>query len=332
MIQSFPKGGNMSAIQKWAQDKHFILALVAPQLAMSAQDINILFKDLKKNRILIHAVALPDLSSWFTLYRSHRKTSLFLKELFSGFSDFSSESIEFAEILGNFDQVKRELNKSELKQLIAQMTSEEKTAQIQKMKDIQTNILDESFLDLESDIKGEPVDPKLQADFLAMFNESISGQFYLFVAVPCWLLYRDSATNLYRTARRGDYDSLEKLLRLDALLIHDPSIGKQVQLLRIKGKYSAYENLIESVLKKPKNKSTRKKMKYAIAGLISGISSTIDSPLTEPQIRELFDAIAQDTQKKPVDTDLPDSPEAFSKAIQRDRSYWIKLLKPDKRK
>ncbi len=322
----------MSAIQKWTQDKHFLLALVAPQIAMGAQDIHLLFKDLKQQKQLNQAFALPNLSSWFALYRSHRKTTLFLKQLFSGFSVFSSESIDFAEMLVNVDQVKRELDRPEIKQQLAQMTSEEKAAQVQKVKDIQTTMLNESFRDLESGIKGELVAPELQVDFLSMFTKSLAGQFYLFVAVPCWLLYRDSATNLYRKARLGDYDSLEKLLRLDALLIHDPSIGKQVQQLRIKGKYSAYENLIEFVLKKPKNKITRKKMKYAIAGLISGISSAIKHPLTEPQIRALFDAIAQDTQKKPIDTDLPDSPETFSKAIQRDRSYWSKLLHPDKRK
>lgn len=322
----------MSAIQKWAQDKHFFLALVAPQIATSSQDIHLLFKDLKQQKLLKQAFTLPNLSSWFLLYRSHRKTNLFLKELFSGFSGFSSNSIAFAEMLVNIDQVKRELDNPEIKQQIELMTLEEKAAQVQKVKDIQSTILNESFRDLESDIKGEPIALQLQADFLSMFTKSLAGQFYLFVAVPCWLLYRDSATNLYRKARLGDYDSLEKLLRLDALLIHDPSIGKQVQQLRIKGKYSAYENLIESILKKPKNKSTKKKMKYAIAGLISGISSAINHPLTEPQIRELFDAVAQDTQKKSIDTDLPDSPEAFAKAIQRDRYYWNKILYPDKKK
>lgn len=319
----------MSEIEHWAQDKPFLLALFAPQVATGAQDLHLLFKDMKNHKLLNQSFAQPDLSAWFSLYRSHRTINLFLKCLFSDFSPFSSESVDFGEMLSNADQIKKELGKPEIKKQLEALSVEGKVTCFQQAKAIQEKMLKESFEDLKMDNTGEPVPAEMKSEFLSMFTNSLEGQFYFFITVPCWLLYRDSATRIYRKARLGDYNSLEKLLRLDPLVIHDPSIGKQIQKFRFMGKSIAYENLIEAVLNKPKEKSTRKKMKYSVAGLISGLSLAINHPLTEPQIRQLFDAIAQDTRSQPIDTDLPESPESFAKAIQRDRFYWNKVLSPD---
>ena len=183
----------------------------------------------------------------------------------------------------------------------------------------------ESFYDIQSGNDDEPVDLQQKEDFLKSL-EVVEASFYYLVIIPCWILYQDYPTRLYRKARQGDYDSLEKLIRLDSLMIHDPSIGKQVHLLKMKRKRLKFEGLFEAVHKRPKSNITRKKMKYAYAGLISAISSSVKAPLSEPQIRALFDAIAQDSLKKDIDTDLPNGQETFSKAIQRHRKPWQKLL------
>ena len=183
----------------------------------------------------------------------------------------------------------------------------------------------ESFHDIQSDIDDEPIDLQQKEDFLNSI-EAVEASFFYLVIIPCWVLYQDYPTRLYRKARQGDYESLEKLIRLDSLMIHDPSIGKQIQLLRMKRKRLKFEALLDAVHKRPKSKITRKKIKYAYAGFLSAISSSVKTPLNEPQIRALFDAIAQDYKKNPIDTDLPNSPETFSKAIQRHRKPWQALL------
>lgn len=43
--------------------------------------------------------------------------------------------------------------------------------------------------------------------------------------------------------------------------------------------------------------------------------------LEEPDIRALFDAVAQDNGLE-MDADIPESPEAFYKAIYRARKFW----------
>ena len=96
--------------------------------------------------------------------------------------------------------------------------------------------------------------------------------------------------------------------------------------MRFAKKRVAFETLMDAIHRKPKVKLTRKKMKYALAGFISALSVALKTPLDEPQIRALFDAVAQDYLKTPIDIDLSDSPESFAKALQRNRKPWLAIL------
>ena len=57
----------------------------------------------------------------------------------------------------------------------------------------------------------------------------------------------------------------------------------------------------------------------------------INQKITAPDIERLFDAIAKD-EGKDSDADFQDQnePEALTKAVNRARSMWHILLKPDK--
>jgi hypothetical protein len=75
-----------------------------------------------------------------------------------------------------------------------------------------------------------------------------------------------------------------------------------------------------------------KRIKCSLAGLISAISELVGSKLTEPEIRRLFDAYQVRAGKGEIDCDLPDSPEAFAKAIQRGKKFWLNAINyPDKK-
>lgn len=318
----------MLAVEKWAENKPFIIALCAPQLVVSTRDINIDFLHLRERRIFNHQFPLPPLSRWFTVYRSHRKPIKFLKTFISDFSGLEKETIKSGEaaIEGLSALSSGKIIKPE-----HPPTAEE----MEQAKNSMQNILTESFLDLKRDFDKTPPIPAAKEEFLNMFSEGVlEGSFFLLVIAPCWLLYRTTPTRLYRKARLGDTDALEKLLRLDPLMLHDPTIGKQIQAFRFKNKNNVYQTLLEAPLKRPKGKFTRKKMKYAIAGLISALATSLKFELEEPDIRALFDAVAKDSEGKSIDTDIADSPEAFSKAIRRDRIYWLKMLNPnpDKKK
>jgi len=155
--------------------------------------------------------------------------------------------------------------------------------------------------------------------------------FFIRVWIPCWLLYGNFPPNILRSARLGNIDALEKLIRLDGSIIHDPKIAEFLNREASKKNKSTYNFLIRSIGKKPKGKVTLQKLKMNFAGLISSISSAIRHRLTEREIRDLFDAISKDTGKGDIDLDIPDSPETFAKAIQRERQFWSIIPQPDKK-
>jgi len=124
---------------------------------------------------------------------------------------------------------------------------------------------------------------------------------------------------------------MEKLIRLDTRVLNDRKIGEHFHQAKEKGKKATVDRLIEALRKGPKRRITIKKVKYSIAGLISLISIIMRYKLKEPEIKALFDAVAHDMGKGDIDTDLPESPEAFAKAIQRERSFWMPTLRPDKK-
>lgn len=315
----------MLAIEKWAEDKPFLIALFAPQLAVSARDMHKAFRHIRERRVLNHQYPLPVLPAWFVIYRSHRKPLGLMRKFISNFSKFGAEGVDFGDAIlegirlvrtGKLQASEIVPNAEDFHQILPQLQS----------------TLSASFQDIEDDLSDTPPEPSAKTAALKLFTDmELESSFHMLVLVPCWLLYREHPTRLYRKARLGDVDAIEKLLRLDPLLLHDPSIGKAIQAFRFANKTLAYENLIEASLKQPKARITRKKMKYATAGLISGLSSIIQAALTEPQIRALFDAIAQDADGSSIDTDLADSPEAFAKAINRDRAFWLKTLLADKK-
>lgn len=316
----------MLAVEKWSKGRPYLIALLAPQVATPAHDINQVFTQFKNRRVFSHQFPLPHLPSWSQLYRSHRKPAGFLRIMFSEFSSFSPESVQLADSLS---EGSKELCKNSVGKSPVQITAKD----ISKAKTLLDNALKESFLDIKADFSDESATPSDQAAFSEMLSDMpLESSFFFLVSIPCWLLYRESPTHLYRKARTGDIDAIEKLLRLDALMVHDPMIGQQIQKLRFNRKTSAYRTLLEAPLKSPKAKITRKKMKYAMAGFISALSSIIKPPLTEPEIRSLFDAVAQDSGRGAIDTDLPDSPESFYMAIKRDRDFWLQSLDPYRKK
>lgn len=66
-----------------------------------------------------------------------------------------------------------------------------------------------------------PDDPDEEA-MTDMLMASPSGQFFMRVWWPCWILYREYPPRLLRSARLGNLDSLDRLLRLDKRAIADP--------------------------------------------------------------------------------------------------------------
>ena len=156
--------------------------------------------------------------------------------------------------------------------------------------------------------------------------------FFYKVITPCWFLYGEHPTKLIKRARSRDFDALLKLVRIDRSVVHDPFISEYIHQLshqKNKTKIGALDKAISNGIN---SKLTIKKVKMSIAGLISKFSELLGHRLLEPEIRDLFDAIACDYDHElTMDTDIPDSSEAFTKAIQRERAFWEAMFRLDKK-
>ncbi len=313
----------MLAVEKWAKDKHPILAFIAPQLVVSTRDIHLDLYNLREQSISTNKLPLPPLPSWFAMYRSHRKSLNFIKTLFSESSVFSKETIEFGEAA--IEAVRMRSNGMNVKP--EHPPTAEDMEQVNNRVD---KMLSESFRDIKDDFDKAPLASEIKENNLKLLSEmELEAKFLQRVLIPCWTLYRMHPTRLYRKARLGDLGALEKLLRLDPLMLHDPAIDKHIKTFHLRNKINAYKTLVDAPLKRPKAKINSKKMKYTFAGLISAMSILIKSPLEEPDIRALFNAVAKDADGIRKDSDLENiSQDAFYRAIERDRKFWLQILLP----
>lgn len=157
---------------------------------------------------------------------------------------------------------------------------------------------------------------------------SAEGQFFFRVWLPCWLLYQSYPPLLMRRARRGDLDALDDLLRLDKSAICDPVLRRVWHEEVNSGNMGRRKRLLAAMAGRPKGRLTAKKMRANMGGLISQFASAFGCEVTEPEIKALFDRIAQARQGT-HDVNLPLSPEARYKAIRRHRN-WPSIFVADK--
>ena len=308
----------MLTIEKWAQDKPAFIALVAPQIAAFARDIPDIVKHQKKHRLFQHTFPVPDLLDWFTLYRSHHR---YLKP----FGGMIFDASPFGKQLLTFGYTLSELPKH-LDDLKGQTITPE---MITEGRQYLNDLLRMSFDDLANGFNDSPLSPDVR-EAVQKYKDDHETEliFLLLIAFPCWLLYKEWPSTLYRRAMKGDINAIHKLLRLDPITLHDPAIGKHIQDIRINGRQSVYEELLSAPLKPVKVKLTSRTLKDMLAGLISLLADTLKQPLTSTEIRDLLDAVAQDAEKWDIDTSLPESQEAYTKVIQRNRPEWKPLLQP----
>ena len=174
----------------------------------------------------------------------------------------------------------------------------------------------EYFDDIDKD---KLLDLVAQPEFLFIFK----------IIIPSFLFYGEHPAKLYRKARQGDVESLDKILRLDKGAVCCKRINKHF--------YSPTDScelkkLTLALHRQPKGKISYQKAKFLIAGFISFLSEILGHRLSAPEIQDLFNAYAVDSGYDDlIDADLPPSPEGFAKAIQRERSFWSSFLKPDKK-
>ncbi|MBE0576386.1 MAG: hypothetical protein IH613_10895 [Desulfuromonadales bacterium] len=304
----------MLAVEKWAKNKPKEFALLAQKLALSAESMCQMAEYFYDTGPYAKILTFPSLPEWYGYYKKHREISTFLTDVLSDF--FPSKASVFSQMAKNLQP--------------SSTSKDEKSEEL-------TKLVDEHAQDIYRLLFSESIAEYSAEDFtveeqgkMVMIFKNPRFNFFVNVCLICNGFYGQEPGLLLRKARLGDVDALEKILRLDARMISEPRIAQQVFNLHSKGKRTKYLRVLGCLGKKPKLKFTLQKIKCVKSGQISAFAEQIGFKITAPDIRALFDALSKDSGRGMVDNDLPLCDEAFSKAVQRERAFWIGKYAPDK--
>jgi hypothetical protein len=290
----------MLKIKEWAANKPKHIALFAQHSVILIETAFTLLYAIKKNGPFIQLLdEIPPYTKWLKYYRNHNLLKYYFNNTFLNTDKFFSL---FFNYLDTFPK---------------KPTSNAKNT-------FNNKSLEEAYqagLDvIELELKGnkpeyspERVKSLFQPEFIFLFK----------VFVPCVFLFREHPTTLYRRARLGDLDALDNLLRIDKAILCDPQISRHIYLASLEKNRTNFDRLAKAVEGSLSGKLDSRKTKFTLAGFLSVFSEKLGHKLSAPDIRALFDAVAADMGTgEPNDTDLPDSPEAFALAINRERRFW----------
>jgi len=153
------------------------------------------------------------------------------------------------------------------------------------------------------------------------FPLSGEGFFTFRIFLPCWLYYFETPTGLYRKARLGNFDAMDKILGIDKRIIGDTKIARHFAQHGTDPASPEFKQLIKALEGAPPKLSVTK-VKTFLAALLYGLSRHLGSPLTYPQVQDLFDQSAKDRGLGLTDPDLDMSPHSFEKAVRRNLLFW----------
>jgi hypothetical protein len=304
----------MSEVRNWAKKKSPIIKIMAPHLALCVEDFHEDFQNIKSRRFNSQRFPLPHLPSWFAMYRSHRKTLNQVKAVWS------------AMFGKNIVQSFSKMYEDGLKSTGASEDSNLSPEKSKEIKQALQSAFDVSQKFFEKEVSRAPMKASAQKRLRQLVDQTpLETSFYVFVVVPCWALYRTSPTMLYRKARLGDFEAMEKLLRLDQLMLHDPAIGSKIIKRRFEHSTNDYRRLISFALESPKRKTSRVNILLSIAGFIYAFSQIFQQPLTSHDIVELFKAVDEDTKSK-LREELPKDYDNLRRNLESDRNLWRQVF------
>lgn len=316
----------MLAAEKWAEGKHQTIAAFCFMIALGIDEFEEIFQQIK-NPNSFPMFPIPRLQTWLSYYRHRLAIFSFLKQITEEYSAIGQVGVQYGESLILGAKQIDILGRDNVIEMLNRLPDGQRSEFEKKLTNTKQDFFKNTLADYQADINNSGASPNLPLPPIATF--------FFLVHFPCILIYRETPSSLYQKAKSGDLEALEKLLRLDPALLHDRHIANVLFSLREKRKFTIYDSLLRACHKNPKAKLTTAKFKVAIAGFISFFTNALGKPLTAPQIRQLFDAVAFDSSQGELisDPDLPESDETFYKAIQRERELWQATLPnhPDKK-
>jgi len=170
----------MNAVETWAKDKHPLIAILAPQLAAFAREIPDIIYNHKKHQLPIGKSTLPRLTSWYALYRNHRRYFVPFLKMLSEVSEFVGQLASSGLVFHENPQDNCETSSPTLSE------DDQRIA-----RHFWLNVKELSFSDLRADFEDRRLDGQTTAtveSYLQQFGMEFSFVFLVFL--PCFMLYR----------------------------------------------------------------------------------------------------------------------------------------------
>ncbi len=305
--------------KEWYERHPKFLAFLCCFAAIGAEPLYDLLASLKASPKFKQTVKVKNPLKWPELYKNHRRLT--------------------SKCLDTFLAMKNKLKLKEfevelLRHLKEEWTSPEPFSAPRPPKFLRKPILsilrpkDPSLFNyLEKLVEEETQDEPDRLAEWEKLNTVPEVAFVITVLTPCWFEYREFAAPLFRRARQGEMEALEKILWLDKNAIHDPRIAKELHLASQKPDGARYRRIMRALENPPKTKLSPVKVKIWMSGLILLLSEGFAHKLSAPEIRRLFDALAYDLHGKYNDDDITLEEDAFRKAVTREKDFWKPFVK-----
>lgn len=309
----------MKHFQKWAENKNPFSTPIFLLFAGSSKEIYELINSVRKGKRIEGDISLPSVKTWLKLYKNPKRIG---KALLNAMAEYDHESERQVKILQsiNDDAKQMQNNPEKYKAELEKMTTEEKQIAFEQSMMMFKELQQLTINDLNAEVN------EAQRNKFINSIKSPEMIFFFRVQAPCFMLYGTYPHMLLKKAQTGDDDALEKLIRLDKSIIFEPKISEIIhhaQALRAQARMSMIQ---KAFIGKPKAKTSIKKVKILLGGLISYFSMKFNQKLSAIEIRNLFDAIALDNNDD-IDQDLGNMVgEPFEKAIQRSRNFWYVIM------
>jgi hypothetical protein len=302
---------------EWADGKPNALVWTAIMAACQADSIYAMLRQLRSGKLHPPDGVVGSSKAWLRMYRRTRS----MRDVIGGLMGFDDAvGMPVSVLLAELNRVARR-PVEELRAEFDEMDEDEKHELFRSASELRNQLLEETLSAAIEESLGEENAAGESTDL----SSHIEVWFFGFVWFPCWIEYQEVPSRLLRKARNGDVEALDKLLRIDKSIIADPRILEQFHEAAHAQNQGMFRRIAAALASYPDGQFRRSRLKTRIAGLISLMFKAADKPISEREVRELFDRIVQ-IRGDQIETDLPDSPEALARAMLRAGDEWQKAI------
>lgn len=318
----------MKNIRDWTKGKPPILCAYALICASGAYDMEEVLRNRNRRLLYDRKIPAPPLDKWLSLYRKPFAIPRFVSDLHREFSSTGEDGKLYFNLLVRFLRDLRRHGFNKLRERFLALPEEVRTEAITLIRELEKSFLASILNDLEDEIKGVTASPDQKEKFTSDFWSRDETSFFLLVWIPCYLLHRSDPHELYKQACRGNSSALLILVRVDPYILSDQRIGTMLYNQSL-GKQHQLAAIFETAKGERVDKISTEQNITRSAAIISLVGDLFRHPLTEPEIRRLFDALAIDFGRGDQEDLILPSPDSFYKAIKREKEKWIKASFPD---